>query len=336
MNRREKLLAVLVCSLVGAFAIGFGVRGFIVKPLREIDKRIAGSRERLGKIQAERRAYFAAEDQLEAATLRTFADTVDQASAQSGELLTRHILRSGLQEDEFTRLPLGPRKLRGAQEIGWSVQGEGPLADVVDLLFTLQESPQLHRLDGISISHGETAGVVKIRFRYLTLVMDPAPEVQRKELATRFTLESPERHIFNGIVSRDLLRPYIKRLPPPPTPGTPGTPPGSTPTPGSPPGPETFRIVSLSEWMGQPEVHVRDLTAQKTVRFKPGESFAGGTLTCVDYRPLPLPGNSFLRSDSRVIVRIGNEYWAIERGRTLAEKRKLAPEELPAELAKAK
>jgi hypothetical protein len=207
MNRREKILATLVGSLIGAFVIGFGVRVVIVKPLREIDKRIAGTRERLGKIQAERRAYFAAEDQMKVATMRTFADTVDQTSAQSGELLTRHILKSGLQEEEFTRLPLGPRKLRGAQEIGWSVQGEGPLADVVDLLFVLRESPHLHRLDGVSISQGEMPGVVKVRFRYLTLVMDPAPDVQRKELVSRFTLESPERHILNGIVTRDLLRP---------------------------------------------------------------------------------------------------------------------------------
>ena len=30
------------------------------------------------------------------------------------------------------------------------------------------------------------------------------------------------------------------------------------------PGPETCRIVALSEWKGQPEIHVRDLTQQTT------------------------------------------------------------------------
>jgi hypothetical protein len=336
MNRRERILAGVIGGIVAVFLAGFGVRAFLVKPLKAIDKRIAASRERIARIQAERRAYFGAEDRMKASTLRTFADTVDQASAKSGELLTSHILKSGLHEDEFTRLPLGPRKLRGAQEIGWSVQGEGPLADVVDLLFVLQESPQLHRLDGVTVTDGELPGLVKVRFRYLTLVMDPAPDAQRKELAAKYGLDSPERHIFDGIVARDILRPYIQR-PPEPPPAAPGSPPGSTPAkPGSPPGPETFRIVSLSEWMGQPEVHVRDLTAQRTVRYKPGDGFAGGTLVCVDYRPLPMPGNSFLRSDSRVIVRIGTEYWAIERGKTLAEKHKLTPEQLPAELARAK
>ena len=337
MNRREKILASAVGGIVGLLVIGLGVRAVIFNPLREIDKRIAASRERLAKIQAERRTYFAAEDRMKATAVRTFADSLDQASAKSGELLTKHILKSGLHEDEFTRLPVGPRKLRGAQEIGWSVQGEGPLNDVVDLLFVLQESPHVHRLDGLTVSDGEVPGMVKVNFRYLTLVMDPAPDVQRKELPAAYTLESAQRHIFDGIVTRDLLRPYIKRPPPPPPPVAPGSPPGTTPPPpGSPPGPETFRIVSLSEWMGQPEVHVRDLTAQKTLRYKPGEAFAGGTLACVDYRALPMPGNAFLRSDSRVIVRIGNEYWAIERGRTLAEKHKLSTEQLPAELARAK
>ena len=333
MNQREKILAGAVAGLVGVFAVGFGVRAVIISPVKQIDKRAATLREKLGKIQSERRACFSAEDRIKEYTLRTFADTVDQASAKSGEMLTTLILKSGLQEGEFTRLPVGPRKLRGAEEIGWNVQGDGALADVVDLLFTLQESPYVHRIENLSVSSGDAPGMVRVRFRYLTLVMEPAPEAKRKELVAKFTLESPERHIFDGIVTRDILRPYIKRAPPPGT--TPGTAPSST-KPGTPPGPESFRVVSLSQWLGQPEVHVRDLIQQKTQRYKPGDPLAGGTIVCVDYRSLPMHGNELLRSDSRVILRIGSEYWAVERGRTLAEKRKLPTNSLPAELAKAK
>jgi hypothetical protein len=57
-------------------------------------------------------------------------------------------------------------------------------------------------------------------------------------------------------------------------------------------------------------------------------------VVCVDYRPLQ--AGPFLRSDSRVILKIGNEFWAIERGKTLADKRKLAAGELPEQLAKVK
>jgi len=334
MKPREKKLALILGAVLGVFACGFGIRAVLIQPLREIDKRIASAREKLDKVQADRRAYFSAEERMKSHALRGFADGVDQASARSGEMLTRQILQSGLQEADFTRLPVGPRKLRGANEIGWSVQGDGPLADVLDLLFLLQESPYEHRIENLTVSTGEGPGLVKVRFRFLTLVLEPAPEVERKELVPKFTLESPERLLYNGVVARDILRPYIKR---PPAPPPPGTPPGSVPTPGrpgAPPGPESFRVVSLSEWMGQQEIHVRDLTQQKTLRYRPGDQLAGGTVVCVDYRAMQL--NSFLRSDSRVVLKIGNEYWAIERGKTLADKRKLSAAELPEQIAKAK
>jgi hypothetical protein len=54
---------------------------------------------------------------------------------------------------------------------------------------------------------------------------------------------------------------------------------------------------------------------------------------CIDYRPLPLPGKAGLLSESRVILKEGNDFWAIERGGTFADKRKLEVSELPREVA---
>lgn len=336
MNAREKLLASLVLGGACLFGGALGIRAFISKPLTDLDKRILAARERLGKIQTERRSFFTAEDRLKALGRLTFADTVDEASARSGEALTKQILQAGLDEGNFTRLPLGPRKLRGASEIGWNVQGDGALAGVVNLLFILEQSPHLQRLDGLVLSQAEKPGEVRVRFRCLTLVFDPAPDVKREALLAKASLKSDERRVFDGIVSRDLLRPYIKRPPPPPVVAKAGV--GSataTPaTPPAPPGPETFRVVSLSEWQGQPEIHVRDLTNQKTVRYKPGDTLAGGTIALVDYRAMPLPGASGLQSFSRVIVRVKNEFFAIERGQTLADLRKLELAQLPPQLVK--
>ncbi len=326
MNAREKLLAGIIGGVVGVVAIGFVIRAVVNIPLRELDKRIAVAREKLGKIQAQRRAYFSAEEHLKDISLRTFADTVDEAGARSGEMLTRRILASGLRETEFTRLPVSRSTVKGAKEIGWNVQGDGPLTNVVNLLYLLDRTPWVHRTENLSIGAGEAPGTVRVRFSYLTLVVDPAPEVQRTNLVAKATLEDPERHLLNSIVSRDLFRPYVRRPPPPPQPGQP-TPPYSKP--GVPPGPENFRVVSLSEWDGQPEIHIRDLAAQKTMRFRPGDELAGGTIALVDYRPMPRADNSLLQSSSRVILRIGADYWAVERGRTLADKRKLAAAELP-------
>jgi hypothetical protein len=302
-----------------------GVRSFLMKPLREVDKTTANLREKLAKVKKEQRAYFAAEEVVKGHALKTFAEKVDQASAKSGEMLTKQILLSGLREADFSRLPVGPRPLRGAREIGWSVQGQGKLADVINLVFLLQESPYLHRLENLSLSAGDPAGHVRVGFRFLTLVLEPTPVVEAVPLIANATVDAPGRRQYDGITARDLLRPYIKRAPdkaPPPS------------SPASPAGPGALRIVSLTEWMGEPEVHVRDATTQKTQRYKLGDALDEGTIALVDYRALPLPGNSNLRSFSRVILKVGTEYWAVERGQTLADKRRLAPDELPESLAK--
>jgi hypothetical protein len=332
MNQREKLLAFAVGGLVTIFVLGFGVRAILIKPLNAIDKKTAVLREKLAAIQKERQAYFVAEEQVKNFAQRTFDDTVDEASAKSGEMLTRKIVTCGLSEADFTRLPVGPKRLprRRASEIGWSVQGDGPLQSVVNLLFMLHESSRLHRIDNVSLTDGDGPGQVKVRFLYLTLVLEPAPVVEPVELAPKFSLDSPERRLLDGIVQRDLLRPYIKRPPPPPAP--PGSVAGAPP--GPPPGPEALKIVSLSEWLGKPEIGVLDSIRQRTQSYRPGDPLAGGVIVMVDYRPLPRLDKPGLLSNSRVILKIGNEYWAIEQGRTLAEKYKLAAEQLPENMPK--
>jgi hypothetical protein len=323
MKRSEKILAGLVGGLVGALALGFGIKGFFSKPLKEIDKQTAALREKLNKLHAERRDYFNAEDGLRSVAQRTFAPDLNQASARSGEMIGRQIALAGLNEADFTRLPVGPRRLRGASEIGWSVQGKGDLTRIVNLLFLLENAPQVHRIESVTLTSYEKPGEIKVRFLFLTLVLEPAPEFQPKELKPKLALDSPERLALNSILERDLLRPYIK-LPPPPA-NRPGGAPSSAP-----PGPESFKVVSLSEWEGQPEVHIRDQADNRTIRYKPGDTLKDNSqIVAVDYRPLPLASKAGLLSHSRVILKIGSELWAVERGQTLAEKRKLDQSEWP-------
>ncbi len=330
MNHREKIMAASVGGLAALFAVILGGRMLFLTPLRDIDKRTMATREGIAKIQDERRAFFAAEDRLKAIARQTFAETTEQASAISGELLTRQILAAGLEESDFTRLPFGPRKLRGASEIGWNIQGEGPLTNVVNLLFTLDASSWLHRTENLTLTTGDTPGTVRVNLRYLTLIMDPAFQVTHLNPTNAATLASQARRRLDNLVARDLLRPYIKPLPVVAAPAAP-----TSTKPGGPPGPSNYRIVSLSEWEGQPEIHVRDLAAQKTARFKAGDKLAGGSVVMVDYRAMPEPGNSFLQSYSRIILKIDQEYWAIESGKTFADKHKLTDSELPPQLAKA-
>ena len=331
MNKREKILLTIVGSIVAVFVVGFGLRAAIIKPLKEIDSRIKASQEKVNRVAKEKQQFFATEDRMKEIALKTFGETVDEASATSGEILTRRILESGLDDMEFTRTPASARKMRGAFELGWIIQGEGALTNVVNLLFLLENSPYVHRIENVSVTSGESAGRVRVRFRFLTLALDPSPDVERKALASKVTLESPQRQLYDDLIARDILRPYIKRPAPPPRPATtPGGPGGTAPP--TAPGPESYKIVSLSEWNGEREVVVLDTMAQKTRRYKTGDELAGGKIVSVDYREMPMP-DSFALSESRVIVQIGSEFFAIERGRTLADKRKLELEQLPRDVA---
>lgn len=328
MKQREKLLAGLVIGMFVLLAGGLGLKRFFTAPLGKVDAQIKALRDKLSKADVERRDYFSAEDYLKEVTQTTYGTDVNQASARLGENLAKQLAIAGLNEADFTRLPVGPRKLRGASEIGWSIQGKGDLQKVVNLLFLLENDPHVHRLENLTLTAHERPGEIKLRFFYLTVVVEPAPETEKIDLKNRYTLDGPERVVYNSILERDILRPYIKRPPPPPAPA-----PGQPAAPGSqapgPPGPESYKVVSLSDWNGVPEVHIRDLVNNKTLAYKPGDKLTVGEVVAIDYRPMQSAKSSILRSDSRVVLKINNEFWAVERGQTLAERRKLEPNQWP-------
>jgi hypothetical protein len=90
--------------------------------------------------------------------------------------------------------------------------------------------------------------------------------------------------------------------------------------------------VGLPSWAGEADVMVKDTQTGEVRAYKPGESLAGGRIVMVDYRPMPRPDNPELLCYSRVIVKIGPDYWAIDLGRSLADKRRLKDDDLPDEL----
>src|SRR5688500_18071146 len=246
-------------------------------------------------------------------------------------MITKQIALAGLNEAEFTRLPVGPRRFKGGSEIGWSIQGKGTLDKIVNLMFLLQNTPQVHRLETLTLTASEKAGEIKVRIVYLTLVVEPAPDFNPIELKPKFTLDNPTRYASSTIVHRDSLRASTRT-----TPATPNSDKQNSHPSTAPAGPEALKVVSLSESERQPEVHIRDINKNETQRYRPGDKLKDKSNTvaeviAVDYRPLPSPRNPLLLSHSRVIFEIGDVFWAVERGQSLAEKRKLQPQEWPAQ-----
>lgn len=329
---REKILAIVVLSFVAVIVVVLLIQGAIVKPAKDLKSQKAQLQVRLGKLKKEQDQYKIAEKEVQAAAQKMIHTHTDQANGVLGELLNQLIERVGLNPRQFTRSPVGPIRVgRGlAREVGWTVQGEGPLTKVVDLLYLLQSAEALHKLDGVRLSASSQPGVVKIGFRYLTLVLEPPPSNLGTNTMTEIAvaeLGTPERQFYEGIVVRDLFRPYVKR---PENVSSPGE---TAVAKNTPPDfrPENFKVVSLSEWAGKAEIHLRNMESGSVEVYQPGDTIEGWTIMGVDYRPMPKP-NSILDSESRVILKNTSGYWALEQGCTLAQLHQMNEEQLSLDL----
>lgn len=326
MNPRYRLAGMVTLAFVALCVLGMMIRGGIYKPVKALDAQIAQLGQKLQSLNKDRAAFFAAQGTLAEYGKRTFADSVDRANARAGAMLNDLIMRVGLNEREFTRIPSGAVRLAGAKETGWSVQGEGPLEKVVDLIFLLDQVPVLHRIQNLALSAGDKPGRVRVRFRYLTLVLDSAPSETAANLVPALSLDAPPRKVYQAVVERDFFRPYIKREH-----GSEMAPAPSPPVAGAANPWQAMKVVSLSEWQGKAEIHIRDQHSQQTRVFHPGDSLMEATIVAVDYRPLPKPGSPGLLSYSRVILRSGDQFWAIERGQMVADRYALNSDQLPPE-----
>ena len=333
----KTVLLVVIGLIAAAIFITKAMIPWVVNPVKKWEQQSINRTKDIKSLDNLKKKADAHRKALAKLNERGFASTSAEAVSSMGEHITRLIKQSGLSETAFSRRPFEPRAIvrNGPKPIGYTVTGEGALKKVTDLLFLLQNDPHIQRVENISLSPVSGGTNVRVNFQFLSLVIGTkygkftgtnAPPVQPK-------LKSEDRDLYAGITKRALFLPYQKKPPEPAPPPT--KPKAKPPTIPPPPGPESYKIVSLTEWQGEQEVMVFNSTKKKTKSYKLGDELAGGTIVMIDYRQMPYPKKPGLLSQSRVIVSIENDYWAIERGNTLADIHKLSSEQLPKRLAKA-
>jgi hypothetical protein len=232
----------------------------------------------------------------------------------------------------------------------------GSLEQAVDMLYLLQEDPYLHRIEGLKLMPHRDGRGVDLSFRYMTIVLDEKLLKLKREvgddektiLIKTAEAESPlplpelagsaERSEYGLISSRNMFRPYIKKPPPPkpkpkPQPQPQPTPQVATePPPPPPPDYSRYRLISLSQWGRQQDISVKDTQTGEVQRYNLGDDLAGGNIVMVDYRQMPQPDDPELLSPSRLIMKVGKDYFAVELGANFAQKHPMAGETLPPEL----
>jgi len=337
MNPREKILAAVTGTAALLFIVYLAINNVFLMPAAQQFNRARDLMQQVERARAEKAKQKVYETRLKELAGRTYGTDPLRVSEQVRSRITELLGMSGLSTERLTLKPVVGAQVQGIyKEVGWLVQVRGQLEQVVNFLYLVTREPHLHRLDNLVISPVRGSSEVEVQAKYGTLVLlaETAKDLRVNTVSAdldKSLLETPDRDQYNLIASRALFRPYMPaRRPeptrPPPTPSAPSTPrPPEVPT-------GRYRVVGLATFADQPDIYVRDSSSGNVVRYKPGDSLGGGTIVMVDYRPMPMPDKPDILSGSRVLLRIGTEYYAVELGTYLAQKHKLRDDQLPPHL----
>lgn len=347
MNKREKTMAGVTATLALGFLGFLAVNSLVLGPLQKMDTDAARFRKQLNDLNQENAARKPLEARLKEMVSRCFSSDEHKASEELRARLVTLMDQAGLSTEQRLLNPVsGPTVSGTFKEIARVVEASGKLNNAVDFLYLLNAEPHLHRLDSLRLTPSQ-GGVVQLNLTYSTLVpsetIPHAKDIKPLPTQPAPNLREGERTLYDAIASRDLLRPYIKRPPPPPPP--PVEPvrvaerrPDPPPPPSSPP-PKTdnegrYRLVLMPMAPGEP-FSVLDQSTRQTYSYNIGQFLGGGKIVMIDFRPMPLSDDPDRISPSRLILQIGQAYWAVEYGQSLSAKRQLRKDELPPELAEA-
>jgi len=339
MNSREKILAAAFGLAAVAFVTYLAINKVFLGPAADRDNQARDLTAKISRLKTEKGKETANRGRLKELAGLTFGADDMRVSEQVRMMATEVLTLSGLSTQNLSLKPLIGSRVPGVyKEIGWTVRARGKLGHVISFLYLMSKESHLHRLDNIVLSPVPGGTDVELQVKYATLVLEPPKGeklvvAESDEVLEPGLLESPERQQYNLIVARDLFRPYMPGKPKEPE--RPAEQPRSPSEPSTPRTPDgRYRLVGLPTWGGGADVLIRDAGTGKVASFKTGDDLAGGKIVVVDYRPLPMPNNPEILSGSRVVLQIGQEYYAVELGASLAEKHPLPPDRLPPGLPK--
>lgn len=345
MNNHEKIILIVIVAFLGCAALYGIVNMALLGPSRELDNKIDEMSKQLTALETEDSARLRYLASLKRFASRTF-DTTDQDVSQLAKNRLKELAEQrGLRLGTMDWVPANGSRKTFYNEVGWTVKTSSKLDSVTSFLYLLRNEPYLQKVDNITITAIPRTGEVALMLRYTTLAIVPAkgetlvtaqPSTQPVE---QVALTGPERAKYNLIADRDIFRPHVQRPvqpsgvaantarpPEPPRQSDPGRPTA-----------DRFRVEGLPGWGDeQGEVFVTDTANGQKQRLKVGEKIENAEIVAVDYRILPRTdtpaGSPELSSTSRVVLKFGPEFYFVELGDSLGQRRLIRLEELPAEV----
>jgi hypothetical protein len=348
MNQREKILIILGAGVFTVVLLVLAWSRLFAAPAAEADARADALRKSNATLKTENTRL----EQSVREWVRARNSTFDK------DPLTTERLFNAWINDVVSEAGFGTTDLKLSKfvdrSLAHSYAGLGytittpkpvPLDRLVNLLYLLGRDPMLHRVFNLSVNPQRNGREVGFTLGCATLVLDEGVPAAPGLLAARPTsrpadtvsLESPDRAAYNVIARRNIFAIYTP--PPKYTPQPPVAPPAApvevvrVPRPPT-VDPNDMKVIGLPFNGQEAEIHLLSPTGAPESIHKPGDKLPppGGEIVTVEYSPVPFSDKPEDTATSRMILKIGNDYWAVELGQRLSQKRMLKPEELPDEL----
>lgn len=346
-QRHQRLILAIAGGLVAVGMLYGLVDKLLISPSAALDQEAVRLRGQINDVTKANKKKGQYEAHIKEATTQMMGGTETQASERLSATVQALIAKTNVVGPATPLKPAPVGVGNFYKDIGQSLKLRGSLSQVVDFLYLLDNQPFLSRIDALELTRNPSSNVVELSATFRALIPDARNKDKLTTVASMPSTEPAEteedphdtdRRKYDAIVSRDLFRPYVKRIvePTPPPAPTPTPPPQETPKQPSPPPETDYRLTGLPRWsIGGEEIILADPGDGSLRHFKLNDRVGSARIVFVDYREMPKPDNPKLLSYSRMILRSGQEYWSVEIGQRLSDKRPLKPEQLPPDLRKA-
>ena len=341
MNGREKYVALILGGVVILAVLYGGYTKLLRNPARKLESKRASLLTEQADLEQKNVRLRRIRQEWIRLRNRTYHDTLSRVPNLLNERVNELARQAGLGQVPV-RSSVG-RSNRYFKEITCSTDGRTSLERLTNFLYLLTHDKYLHRITSLTISpprRGEKE--VGFSLQYATLWLDPNLKTKDRparqadaSLGQSIALNSPERSLYDVIARRHLFLPYVPRVErprivEPPRVNPPVTPPVVRPPPTN--SYDRLVVVGLPGIGETAEVHVAQPGGNIVEPLKVGDKLPIGQIVMVDYRVMPMPGDPDDLSTGRVILKVDVDYWAVELGHSLGQRRILRWEDLPDQL----
>lgn len=322
MNLRERLLLFGVVGVAVVFLAKRLVTGVFIDPLRDLDRKIAKTRDTIGRIKTEVAMRPEVRRRLDLLRRQSLPDNPSGATSQYQQYLNEKLQEAGL--TAIMSAPMTSRSRGNYTLVTYTLSGRTKLRTMVRFLYLFYHDPLLQQIESLRLSQsgGPDSSVLGFSLKATGMAMVGATarahlvpaDVPDSERAPGARLAMANESDFEPVVSKDIFRRGWR--PPPP------------PEPKKTPKPQARKVRTVrrhddparhqrlkgitDDWSGQ-MAWIEDTRRRTNAYYRVGDKLTVGELALIDLY--------------QIVIKVGDSYYKVRLDKTLAEREALTAED---------